>query len=149
MFYRSFFYECLVNLYFKKKCFSGCFRAPKCSFQNTQTYLVKPATKDHLNNLCTIKIYIRFSNKNFDFLKIQVNQILFFYSKGLTYYYFDKSKQIVDKYSLIYINKMRRTKQKLLIAKKPIATMAVKCFGSTRSQVRILSPRSTIAVSLD
>ena len=63
MFYRSFFYECLVNLYFKKKFVLGCFRAQKYSFQNTQTYLVKSATQDDLNNLCTNKIYIRFSNK--------------------------------------------------------------------------------------
>ena len=76
MFYRSFFYECLVNLYFKKKFVLGGFRAKKYSFQNRRTYLVKSATKDDLNNLCTIKIYIRFSNKirNF-FLKIQENQL--------------------------------------------------------------------------
>ena len=64
MFYRSFFYECLVNLYFKKKSNLGCFRAKKYSFQNTQTYFVKTATQDDLNNLCTVRIYIRFSNKN-------------------------------------------------------------------------------------
>ena len=63
MFYRSFFYECLVNLHFKKKFVLGCFRTQKYSFQNTQTYLVKSATQDDLNNLCTIKIYIRLSNK--------------------------------------------------------------------------------------
>ena len=51
MLYRSFFYECLVNLYFKKKFFLGCFQVQKYSFQNTQTYLVKPATKDDLKNL--------------------------------------------------------------------------------------------------
>ena len=44
MFYRSIFYECLVNLYFKKKFVSGCFGAQKYSFQNTQTYLVITAT---------------------------------------------------------------------------------------------------------
>ena len=63
MFYKSFFYECLVNLYFKKKFVLGCFRAYIYSFQNTQTYLVKSATQDDLNNLCIIKIYIRFSTK--------------------------------------------------------------------------------------
>ena len=51
MCYRSFFYECLVNLYFKKKFVLGCFRAQKYLFQNTQTYQVKSATKDDLNNL--------------------------------------------------------------------------------------------------
>ena len=75
MFYRSFFYECLVNLYFKKKFVLGCFRAQKYSFQNTQTCLVKSATKDDLNNLCKIKIYIRFSNKIRIFLKIQEKQL--------------------------------------------------------------------------
>ena len=64
MLYKSFFFECLVNLDFKKKFVLGSFRTQKYSFQNTQTYLVKSATKDDLNNLCTIKIYIRFSNKN-------------------------------------------------------------------------------------
>ena len=61
MFYRSFFNECLVNLYFKKKFVLGCFRTQKYSFQNTQTNLVKSATQDDLNNLCTIKNYIRLS----------------------------------------------------------------------------------------
>ena len=74
MFYRSFFYECLVNLYFKKKFVLGRFRAQKYPFQNTKTYLVKSATKDDLNNLCTIKIYIRLSIKIRIYLKIQENQ---------------------------------------------------------------------------
>ena len=69
MFYRSFCYECLVNLYFKKKFFLGRFRAQKYPFQNTKTYLVKSTTKDDLNNLCTIKIHIRFSNKIRTFFK--------------------------------------------------------------------------------
>ena len=90
MFYRSFFYECLVNLYFKKKFFLGCFRAQKYSFQNTQTYLVKTATEDDLKNLYAIRIYIRFSNKFRIFLKIQENQLFLVYLTGLTYYYFDK-----------------------------------------------------------
>ena len=63
MFYRSFFYKCLVNLYFKKKFVLVGFRAQKYSFQNTQTNLVKSTTQDDLNNLCTIKIYIRLSNE--------------------------------------------------------------------------------------
>ena len=83
MFYKSFFYECLVNLYFKKKFVLGCFRAQKYSFQNTQTYLVKLATKDDLNNLCTIMIYIRFSNKIWIFLKIQENQLFLVYLTDL------------------------------------------------------------------
>ena len=90
MFYRSFFYECLVNLYFKKKFFLGCFRAQIYSFQNTETYLVKSATKDDLNNLCTIKFYIRFSNKIRIFLKIEENQLFLVYLTGLTFYYFYK-----------------------------------------------------------
>ena len=61
MFYRSFSYKCLVNLYFKKKFLLGGFRAQKYSFQNTQTNLVKSATQGDLNNLCTIKNYIRLS----------------------------------------------------------------------------------------
>jgi len=51
MLYRSFFFECLVNLYFKKKSVLGYFGAQKYSFQNTQSYLVKSATQDDLNNL--------------------------------------------------------------------------------------------------
>ena len=63
MFYRSFFYECLVNLYFKKKFVLGCFRAQKYSFQNIETYLVKSATQDDLNNLSLNNDLIRFSRK--------------------------------------------------------------------------------------
>ena len=51
MLYRSFFYECLVNLYFKKKFVLGSFRAQKYSFQNRKPYLVISATEDDLKNL--------------------------------------------------------------------------------------------------
>ena len=44
MFYKSFFYECLVNLYFKKKYFLEGFQRQKYSFENTQTRLVKSIT---------------------------------------------------------------------------------------------------------
>ncbi len=40
MFYRSFFYECLVNLYFKKKYFLDGFQGQKFGFKNAYTYLV-------------------------------------------------------------------------------------------------------------
>ena len=44
MFYRSFFNECLVNLYFKKKYVLEGFQGQKYSFKNTHTYLVKLTT---------------------------------------------------------------------------------------------------------
>ena len=90
MFYRSFFYECLVNLYFKKKFVLGCFRAYIYSFQTTQTFLVKSATQDDLKNLSTIRIYIRFFNLFRNYLMIQENQLFLVNLLSLTYYYFDK-----------------------------------------------------------
>ena len=48
----------------------------------------------------------------------------------------------MDKYYFICHDKPRRTKQKIRYSlKTQCCTMADKCFGSTRSQVRILSPR--------
>ena len=64
---------------------------------------------------------------------------------------FDHSNcgQIVVKCCLNCQDKLRRTKQKNSHSlKSQCCTRAVKCFGSTRSQVRILSPRSVMAVSL-
>ena len=46
MFYRSFFYDCLVNLYFKKKYVLEVFQGQKYSFKNTYTHLVKSNTYD-------------------------------------------------------------------------------------------------------
>ena len=63
MFYRSFFYECLVNLYFKKKYFLEGSQREKYSFKNTQTHLVKSITLDDLNNLYKSNIPIRLSTK--------------------------------------------------------------------------------------
>ena len=70
MFYRSFFYKCLVNLYFKKKYFLGGFQGQKYSFVNTETYLVKKATLYDLNNLCLNNNLIRLSTK-FKFLIVK------------------------------------------------------------------------------
>ncbi len=70
MFYRSFFYECLVNLYFKKKIVLELFQGQKCPFKNTETFFVNLNTKDDLNNLCIIQTNIRFSSKfNIFFVK--------------------------------------------------------------------------------
>ena len=44
MFYRSFFYECLVNLYFKKKYFLGAFQGQIYLFNNRYIQLVKKTT---------------------------------------------------------------------------------------------------------
>ena len=63
MFYRSFFYECLVNLYFKKKSILGGFQGQKYSFKNTYTYLVTVNTYEYLKNLSIDEILIRFSIK--------------------------------------------------------------------------------------
>ena len=63
MFYRSFFYECLVNLYFKKKSILGGFQGQKYSFKNTYTYLVTVNTYGYLKNLSIDEILIRFSIK--------------------------------------------------------------------------------------
>ena len=63
MFYRSFFYECLVNLYFKKKYVLGGFQGQKYSFKNTWAYLVTINTYGYMNNLSINQILIRFSNK--------------------------------------------------------------------------------------
>ena len=63
MFYRSFFYECLVNLYFKKKSILGGFEGQKYSFKNTYTYLVTVNTYGYLKNLSIDEILIRFSIK--------------------------------------------------------------------------------------
>ena len=63
MFYRSFFYECPVNLSFKKKFVLGGFQRQKYSFKNTCTYLVKSNTTYDLNNLSNTNSLIRFSSK--------------------------------------------------------------------------------------
>ena len=65
MFYRSFFNECLVNLYFKKKYVLGGFPRQKYSFENTQSYLVNFTTYDDLNNLYLNNILIRSLRKPF------------------------------------------------------------------------------------
>ena len=44
MFYKSFFYECLVNLYFKKKYFLGAFQGQIYLFNNRHIQLVKKTT---------------------------------------------------------------------------------------------------------
>ena len=44
MFYKSFFYECLVNLYFKKKDFLEAFQGQIYLFSNRYIYLVKKTT---------------------------------------------------------------------------------------------------------
>ena len=44
MFYKSFFYECLVNLYFKKKFFLGAFQGKIYLFKNRYIKLVKKTT---------------------------------------------------------------------------------------------------------
>ena len=63
MFYKSFYYEYLVNLYFKKKYFLEGSQREKYSFKNTQTNLVKSITKDDLNNLYISNVPIRLSTK--------------------------------------------------------------------------------------
>ena len=44
MFYKSFFYECLVNLYFKKKYFLGAFEVQIYLFNNRYIQFVKKTT---------------------------------------------------------------------------------------------------------
>ena len=44
MFYRSFFNECPVNIYFKKKHLLGGSQGQKYSFKNRYIYLVKKTT---------------------------------------------------------------------------------------------------------
>ena len=61
MFYRSFFYECPVNLNFKKNFVLVGSQRQKYSFKNTYTYLVNLDTSDDLNNLSKINAIIRFS----------------------------------------------------------------------------------------
>ena len=51
MFYKSFFYECLVNLYFKKKYFLGAFQGQIYLFNNRYIKLVKKTTLFDLDNL--------------------------------------------------------------------------------------------------
>ena len=51
MFYKSFFYVCLVNLYFKKKYFLEGSQRKKYWFKNTLTFLVINNTLGDLNNL--------------------------------------------------------------------------------------------------
>ena len=51
MFYKSFFYECLVNLYFKKKYFLGAFQRQIYLFNNRYIQLVKKTTFFDLYNL--------------------------------------------------------------------------------------------------
>ena len=51
MFYKSFFYECLVNLYFKKKLILEGFQGNKYSFDNVYIYLVITTTQFDMNNL--------------------------------------------------------------------------------------------------
>ena len=69
MFYRSFFYSCLVNLYFKKKYFLEGFQLQKYSFKNTKTHLVKSITKDDLKNLYVSNMPIRLSTKFKNYFK--------------------------------------------------------------------------------
>ena len=75
MFYRSFFYECLVNLYFKKKYFLEGLERQKYSFKNTQTHLVKSITKDDLKNLYLSDIPIRLSTKFKNYFLKRLNKI--------------------------------------------------------------------------
>ena len=51
MFYKSFFYECLVNLYFKKKYFLLAFQGQIYLFNNRYIQLVKKTTFFDLYNL--------------------------------------------------------------------------------------------------
>ena len=51
MIYRSFFYECLVNLYFKKKYVLDGFQGQKYSFKNRHVFLVVTTTSLDLYNL--------------------------------------------------------------------------------------------------
>ena len=44
MFYKSFFYECLVNLYFKKKYFLGASEGQIYLFSDRKIQLVKKTT---------------------------------------------------------------------------------------------------------
>ena len=44
MIYKSFFYECLVNLYFKKKYFLGAFEGKIYLFKDRYIQLVKKTT---------------------------------------------------------------------------------------------------------
>ena len=61
MFYKSFFYECLVNLYFKKKYFLGAFKGQIYLFNNRFIKLVKKTTKFDLYNLYKNEFSISFS----------------------------------------------------------------------------------------
>ena len=63
MFYKSFFYECLVNLYFKKKYFLGAFQGQIYLFNNRYIQLVKQATKFDLYNLYKNELDISFSTQ--------------------------------------------------------------------------------------
>ena len=51
MIYKSFFYECLVNLYFKKKYFLEAFQGQIYLFNNRYIQLVKKTTFLDLYNL--------------------------------------------------------------------------------------------------
>ena len=62
MFYKSFFYECLVNLYFKKKYFLGAFQGQIYLFNNRHIQLVKKTTKFDLHNLYKNDLGISFSS---------------------------------------------------------------------------------------
>ena len=61
MFYKSFFYECLVNLYFKKKYFLGAFQGQIYLFKNRYIELVKKTTYFDLYNLYKNYFCISFS----------------------------------------------------------------------------------------
>ena len=59
MFYRSFFNECLVNIYFKKKDLLDGFQGEKYSFKNRCIFLVITTTYIDLYNLSMNNSYIR------------------------------------------------------------------------------------------
>ena len=61
MFYKSFFNECLVNVYFKKKHFLGAFQRQIYLFKNRYIKLVKKTTYFDLYNLYKSNFYISFS----------------------------------------------------------------------------------------
>jgi len=73
MIYKSFFYECLVNLYFKKKYFLGAFQVQIYLFNNRYIQLVAKTTQFDLYNLYKNEFYIIFSI-NFKILFIKLNK---------------------------------------------------------------------------
>ena len=61
MFYRSFFYECLVNIYFKKKEVLLSSQGKKYPFEDRPLDFVFIDTIFYLKNLCSNKALISFS----------------------------------------------------------------------------------------